>query len=101
GLGKTGQSIAAVQALNSFPCLVICPASLKENWKDEWALWTNHRAMVLESKIQHTWDQYFHAGLADVFIVNYESLKKYFVDRIDKPEGKPLRLNHITFNKKI
>lgn len=101
GLGKTGQSIAGVQALNAFPCLVICPASLKENWKDEWALWTEHRAMILESKIQHTWDQYFHAGLADVFIVNYESLKKYFVDRIDKPDGKPLRLNHITFNKKI
>lgn len=101
GLGKTGQSIAAVQALNAFPCLVICPASLKENWKDEWALWTDKRAMVLEDKIRHTWDQYYRAELANVFIVNYESLKKYFVDRIDKPEGKPMRLNHITFNKKI
>jgi SWI/SNF-related matrix-associated actin-dependent regulator 1 of chromatin subfamily A len=32
GLGKTLQTIAAVVALNEFPCLVICPSSLKYNW---------------------------------------------------------------------
>ena len=29
GLGKTCQAIASVLALNAFPCLVICPSSLK------------------------------------------------------------------------
>lgn len=29
GLGKTIQAIAAVKTLNAFPCLVICPSSLK------------------------------------------------------------------------
>ena len=36
GLGKTIQAIAAITAADAFPCLVICPASLKLNWQKEW-----------------------------------------------------------------
>lgn len=107
GLGKTCQGIATVIALNSFPCLVICPSSLKINWQREWQMWTDKKALILDDRIRHTWDQYYHAGMADVFIVNYESLRKFFVLKVDDPgknakTGKknPLRLNHIHFNKK-
>lgn len=101
GLGKTVQAIAAVYAEGKFPCLVICPSSLKNNWKREWEMWTDKRAMVMDDRVRNTWDQFWTAGLKDVFIVNYESLKKFFVKNIRKPEGKPLRLDHIEFNKHV
>jgi SWI/SNF-related matrix-associated actin-dependent regulator 1 of chromatin subfamily A len=101
GLGKTGQSIGIVQGANAFPCIVVCPATLKENWKREWGLWTNRRAMVLNDRVKKTWQQYAKMGLVDVFIVNYESLKKYFVEGIYKEKDAPLRLNHIKFNANI
>lgn len=109
GLGKTAQAIATIIAAQSFPCLIICPASLKLNWQREWHMWGDHKAMLLSDRNKNTWHLFtkaehniFHdKAIADVFITNYESLKKYFVSRIDKPEGKPLRLNHIKFNTNI
>lgn len=101
GLGKTGQSIAIVTGAHALPCLVICPSSLKLNWQREWAIWTDKKAMILEGSVRNNWHKYFEAGLADVFIVNYESLKKYFVEKIDVPKGKPMRLNHITFDQRV
>lgn len=101
GLGKTGQSIAAIYHVKAFPCLVICPSSLKINWQREWSKWTDRKAMILDDKVKNTWYRYFEAGMADVFIVNYESLKKYFVKEINVPDGKKMRLNHITFNDNV
>lgn len=101
GLGKTGQSIITVLAGNAFPVLVVCPSVLKENWRREFELWTNKKAIVLEDKIKETWPQYLRVGWAHAVIVNYESLKKYFVQSIDVPEGKSLRLEYITFKPTI
>ncbi len=36
GLGKTAQAIAAANCLKPNSVLVICPASLRENWRREW-----------------------------------------------------------------
>jgi SWI/SNF-related matrix-associated actin-dependent regulator 1 of chromatin subfamily A len=55
GLGKTIQAMATVVALNAFPCLVICPASLKYNWKKEWESVTHERAELLTDGIKNTW----------------------------------------------
>ena len=101
GLGKTGQAIAAIEGMNGFPCLVICPSSLKINWKREFEIVSGRKAMILTDAVKHNFMRYHEVGMADVFIVNYESLKKYFVESIDKPEGKPLRLNHIKFKGNI
>jgi len=79
GLGKTLQSIASVYAKGVFPCLVICPNSLKENWKKEWLKWTGKRALILTDAIKKTWPMYAATGMADVFIVNFESLESFFV----------------------
>ena len=101
GLGKTGQAIATMIAGGCKCILVICPATLRENWKREWKIWTGKEAMIMSDRVKSTWYQYYKVGMCNVFIVNYESLKKYFVSAINKPEGKPLRLNHIEFNSTI
>lgn len=97
GLGKTGQAIAASIGAQAKCVLVICPATLRENWKREYKIWTGKNAMILTDRVKKTWHTFYKVGMCNVFIVNYESLKKYFVQSIDKEEGKPLRLNHIKF----
>ncbi len=91
GLGKSMQSIATINLANAFPCLVICPASLKINWEREWNKFTDKKAMVLTDSVKNNWPFYWQTGLYQVFIVNYESLKKYFVQRIKKSEKWTLR----------
>lgn len=38
GLGKTIQTVAAICAAEAFPALVVCPATLREQWRRELAL---------------------------------------------------------------
>jgi len=108
GLGKTAEAIAAVTIANQFPCLVICPSSLKENWKREWQMWTNKRVSILNNANQHTWHLFAKGqslfgqkdeGMTQVFITNYESLKKYFVKSINK--SSKLTLKDIQFSEHI
>lgn len=105
GLGKTLQAIATVLSfglndkgmLNAGPVLVICPSSLKMNWQQEWMKVGGRRAMILSDRIKNTWMQYYKVGMCDVFIVNYESLKKFFVEPgWKKPEGE-FKLQSIVF----
>jgi SWI/SNF-related matrix-associated actin-dependent regulator 1 of chromatin subfamily A len=105
GLGKTLQSIgtiygAAMQGEIVYPCLVICPSSTKINWKREWEMWTGKKAIVLDDKIKNTWNRYYEVANVDVFIVNYESLKKYFVDFMP-PKGKLKSSADIIMNPKV
>ena len=98
GLGKTAQAIATITAANAFPCLVIAPSSLKINWQREWQMWTDKKAMILNDNVKQNFHLFWSSGLCDVFITNYESLKKYFVLSINKPTEKAkLRLDHIKF----
>lgn len=101
GLGKTGQAIAAIFAAQSYPCLIICPSSLKINWQREIKMWTGKNSIILTDSCKTTWPYLFKTGIADTFIVNYESLKKYFVESINTPEGKKLRLDQVKFREEI
>ncbi len=101
GLGKTAQAIATIVAADAFPCLVIAPSSLKINWQREWHMWSEKKAMILNDNIKQNFHLYSQAGLAHVFIVNYESLKKYFVQSIAVPEGAKMRLNHVKFKEHL
>lgn len=101
GLGKTGQTILALAHAKAFPALIVCPSTLKENWVREWEKWTNYKAIILSDKIKSNFHLYWQSNMAQVFVVNYESLKKYFVEKIEIPQGQKLRINHITFKEKI
>ena len=102
GLGKTMQAIATVHAAKAYPCLVICPSTLKENWKREFKKVTGKdRSLILEDSNKRTFPQFWNAGLTDNFIVNFESLKKYFVHDLTNKGGQKLTLKHIQFKPEI
>lgn len=105
GLGKTFQTIGTLHIAenlyqSAFPCLVICPSSVKYHWQREWAKFTGRKAMVLNDDVLDSWPYYAQNGF-DVFIVNYESLRKYFVQTITTPPGKPMLFSHIIFKRTI
>ena len=79
GLGKTCQSIGIVNTAKAYPALVICPSSLKINWKREFEKFAGAEAIVLNDNIKATWGYMLQMHNMDVCICNYESLRKYFV----------------------
>lgn len=96
GLGKTLQSIGIVDTANAYPCLVICPSSLKINWQREFEKFTDKSAKVLDNNVRTTWGYLLSMGVHQVAIVNYESLRKYFVWDI-KGDDKQFRLKDVVF----
>lgn len=79
GLGKTLQSIGIVDTADAYPCLVICPSSLKINWQREFEKFTDKHALVLDNATRTTWPYLLQMRMHHVAIVNYESLRKFFV----------------------
>lgn len=100
GLGKTLQSIGIINASNAYPCLVICPSSLKINWQREFAKFTDKSALILDGSVQATWGYLLKIGMHQIAITNYESLHKYFVWDI-KGDRKSFRLKDVVFNPAI
>ena len=96
GLGKTLQSIGIVNARSAYPCLVICPSSLKINWQREFEKFTTQTALILSEANAPTWPYLMQMGMYTVAITNYESLRKYFV--IDTGKHKPFRLRDVVFH---
>ena len=91
GLGKTLQAICTVVKAHNeslvhgetFPVLVVCPAALKINWQREFKKFAGMDSIILDDKNKSTWHLFYEKGMCNVFITNYESLKKFFVVKID------------------
>jgi SWI/SNF-related matrix-associated actin-dependent regulator 1 of chromatin subfamily A len=75
GLGKTVQALAWLQHKGNpaLPAVVVCPASLKGNWKRECKEWTTLTPCVLSGR------NYSHTPLGgwDVCIINYDILSNW------------------------
>ena len=105
GLGKTAQAIGTMTASRAFPCLVICPSALKVNWQREFRKFGDINAVILNDRNQHTWQNLISykdkngETAGKVFIVNFESIKKFFVKEIKDTNRFTLR--SIIFNDKI
>lgn len=72
GLGKTFESIMYAEVTNSFPCLVIVPASVKYNWEEKWLEITrNNReiSVITSNEKKNNWQ-------AEVCIINYDIIGK-------------------------
>lgn len=77
GLGKTVQAIATLHASESFPALIVCPASLKMNWQREVKKWLPNRSVeILTGTTSRT-------TTADVRIINYDILHAWAESFID------------------
>lgn len=95
GLGKTLQSIGVVDCAHAYPCLVICPSSLKINWQREFEKFAYVKALVFDNATRATFPYLLNRGIYQVGIVNFESLRKYFVWDI-KTNG-AFRLKDVVF----
>lgn len=100
GLGKTLQSIGIVDTAGAYPCLVICPSSLKINWQREFEKFTDKKALVLDNATRTSWPYLLGMGMFHVAIVNYESLRKFFVWDI-KGGSKSFTLKDVVFNRDV
>ena len=68
GLGKTTSTVIAALESGIKKVLIVCPASLKINWKREIANYTDRSVSIIEGKI---WES------ADFVIINYDILKNF------------------------
>ena len=93
GLGKTIEAIGLLTATRAFPALVVCPASLKINWQRELRKFGGLNGVILDDRNRNTWHRFWEIKrkdgkpCAEVFIVNYESLRKFFVTKVRR-EGR-------------
>jgi len=69
GLAKTGSSIIAAIEKGAKKILIVCPASLKINWKREIEIYTDRRTLIVEGG---KWGSTF-----DFYIINYDIIKNY------------------------
>lgn len=69
GLGKTSSAIVASIEAKPNKTLIICPASLKQNWKREIQNYTDKAIYICESKN--------YDDSADYIIINYDILKNF------------------------
>lgn len=69
GLGKTSSAIIASIETNPKKTLIICPASLKQNWKREIENYTNKSIYICEGKK--------YDDNADFIIINYDIIKNF------------------------
>lgn len=105
GLGKTAQAIGTMTAAQAWPVLVVCPASLKVNWQREFKKFGGVNAVILDDNNRAIWQNFWmmknNKGepMAKVFIVNYESLKKFFVRRVKSQQR--FTLKSVEFDERI
>lgn len=71
GLGKSIQAVGVINKTDAQKVLVICPASLKINWKRELEKWLLKSLRVSVVSSQSKWEN------ADVYIINYDILKNF------------------------
>lgn len=73
GLGKTVETIGAIHHLDAYPALIVVPASLKENWREECKKWLpSHRSVGV---INASDDK--PEFRRRVLIINYDILRKH------------------------
>jgi len=94
GLGKSSQAIAYGVKINKPPYIIICPKSLRLNWKNEIEMWTNKKAIIADHKNMRMIHRFVEMGQVDFLITNYEGIKSFFVEEAKQTQrGYMIKLN--------
>ena len=72
---NTFESIMYTEASNSFPCLVVVPASVKYNWKEKWLEITKGKRSVSVIEAKET-KSHTNDWNSDVVVINYDIIGK-------------------------
>lgn len=71
GLGKTIQALGIISNSNSLPVIIVCPKSLKYKWAMECSFLNNVKIEIVDNKTD------FNVIDKDIYIINYENVRKY------------------------
>lgn len=94
GLGKTVQALASIHHLQAYPCVVVCPASLKINWFREATKW-----LPDEISVSIVRGRKGVLPQSDITIINYDILE-YWEEQIKQMEGAIFDESHYCKNPK-
>ncbi|HYI17681.1 MAG TPA: DEAD/DEAH box helicase [Solirubrobacteraceae bacterium] len=93
GLGKTVQALAALEADDAWPAVVVCPASLKLNWQREAEHWLPHRSVAVVSGTAAV------PPSAELTVINYDIVHAHRVRlALRKPKALVLDESHYVKN---
>lgn len=82
GIGKTIQALIALPEKQSV--LIVCPSSLKYNWKNEINIWRqDYVPIVCEGK-----ESFKLPNIGEMVIINYDSLPDWLLPTENKVDGK-------------
>jgi len=70
GIGKTAQAILTIELDNLFPCLIVCPSSVKIGWERQWKMWYENRTIEIINSSEKP------KFKSQITIVNYDMLSK-------------------------
>jgi SWI/SNF-related matrix-associated actin-dependent regulator 1 of chromatin subfamily A len=71
GLGKSIQALGILRLANAFKSIIVCPKSLKYKWLKEASCLDNVSVEIVNNKTDFTNLKH------DIYIINYENVKKY------------------------
>jgi len=77
GLGKSLQTLAALEMTQAFPSLILCPVKLKQNWLKEVRKWLPHRKVSVRAP-----------DLAEITILGYSEVHNYVNFMLASPKAK-------------
>lgn len=69
GVGKSAQALRAINYLYAYPCLVLCPASLKINWEREIEKWVPGKTVSVINRVTDFKE-------TDFVVINYDRITK-------------------------
>lgn len=78
GTGKSIQIIASIHHEDAYPALIVCPNSLKGNWKNEWNMWLPRKTVKIQDSSKDL------DLRSRVTVINYAILHKYKDQLIDR-----------------